>query len=75
VPHVWEVESSNPKGWPNLYSIAKVCHHFNIYTVAVLLWHYDVKIAPQTRYTLRRNTAGMMKGFAIAGGNGQGTFY
>jgi len=60
-----EVESSNPKGRPNL---TQRCRRFATAStstqVAVLPWRYDAEMgswAPKTNYTLRRNTASIMK--------------
>jgi len=49
-------------------ALQTVCHRCNIYMqVAALPWRYDAtrRWAPQTRYTLRRNTASIMKGSII----------
>jgi len=48
MPRVQEVESSNPKGGP---SLTQRC-------LGAMTWRW----APQTRYTLRRNTTRIMKG-------------
>jgi len=55
VPRVREVESSNPKGRSNLI---QRCKRLCCLGAMTRRW------APQTRYTLRRNTTSIMKGLA-----------
>jgi len=63
VPRVRKVESSFPKDRPNL---TQHCKRFAIAStstqVAVLPWRYDAEMGISTCYTLRRNTASIMKG-------------
>jgi len=54
-----------PKAGQIFASLQTVHHRFNIYAsscVALALWRGNGQWAPQTRYTLRRNTASIMKG-------------
>jgi len=67
VPRVREVESSFPKGRPNL---AQRCKRFATAStstqVAVLPFRYVTqRWAPPTRYTLRRNPAIIIKGLVF----------
>jgi len=40
-------------------------HRFNIYAGSCVVLAHDAVMAPQTRYTLRRNTASIMKGLGF----------
>jgi len=66
VSRVREIESSIPKGRPNLTQRCKRFATASASTqVAVLSWRYDGRLTLQTRYTLRRNTASIMKDLVL----------
>jgi len=67
LPRVQEVKSSKRKGRPNLTQRCKRLATASTSTqVAVLPWRYMTRRwAPQSRYTLRRNTASVMKGLVL----------
>jgi len=61
VPRVREIWTQIPDR-PNLTQRCKRFVTASTYTqVAVLPWRYDAERAPQTRYTLQRNTASILK--------------
>jgi len=56
-----------PSGWIHLCQVCfciRIARKIDVTQVAVLPWRYVEELAPQTRYTLRRNnTVTTMKGF------------
>jgi len=65
---VREIWSSNPRPSKSYAALQTARHHFNIYAstiVHVLPWRYVTDGHRQLVYTLRRNTASIIKGLVL----------